>query len=386
MTNIIKNFIALPKYNLIKQIFRKNFTSNRRFYYKNQTESSLFSHNEVHCSNFISKKKFYNTNLKFSFLLTRFKPCSHSKDNFSYYPLLGFSFFGYELFEDDEETEEDVLEMTVKRGILAMRRDQLDKAEQLYHLALKMATEKQDQKAITFIYDMMANLAFQREQFEKAEKLFKSVIQRLLGDGTPENDNAIIEISLKLASIYASTEQVENAILGFHFCIATQDKKIKELGVEQTDEDTLILWAMGMDWYARFLIRLGKFDLAKEYFIKAYEMCIKVNGTDHEQTAVLLNDIGSVCSMMKNYEEALDYMNKAISVAEKIESEDTATFYVNLGMIQMKRELFNEASNLCKKAAKLAKDAENEAILCEAEDCLEQALALKKESLKSKEQ
>ena len=57
---------------------------------------------------------------------------------------------------------------------------EFNKAEQLFHLALKTAQEQQNEKGVTYVYDMMANLAYQQEDFIKAEKLFKSVVQRLI--------------------------------------------------------------------------------------------------------------------------------------------------------------------------------------------------------------
>ncbi|GCB80147.1 hypothetical protein scyTo_0018885, partial [Scyliorhinus torazame] len=52
----------------------------------------------------------------------------------------------------------------------------------------------------------MANLAFLRGDLLNAEKLFKAAMSQMLGSGTRQDDNAVIEMSLKLCSIYASTE------------------------------------------------------------------------------------------------------------------------------------------------------------------------------------
>lgn len=92
------------------------------------------------------------------------------------------SFFG--LFKDDE-TPEDKLITAIKRSILCINRQQYDKAEQMLHLALRMAQDLQSNDGITYVYDIMANLAMEREQFEKAEKLFVDVMRRMLADGVP---------------------------------------------------------------------------------------------------------------------------------------------------------------------------------------------------------
>lgn len=90
--------------------------------------------------------------------------------------------------ENKDETPEDKLIMTIKRGILCIQREQYDKAEQMLHVALKMAQDLQNRDGVVYIYDTLANLAMQNQQFAKAEKLFVSVMQYLMGAGTEETD------------------------------------------------------------------------------------------------------------------------------------------------------------------------------------------------------
>lgn len=54
----------------------------------------------------------------------------------------------------------------------------LEESEVILHEALHMAVEDSDNESITYIYDILANLALQRRQYEKAEQLFRSVLQR----------------------------------------------------------------------------------------------------------------------------------------------------------------------------------------------------------------
>lgn len=89
---------------------------------------------------------------------------------------------------EDETTPEGKLKTTLKRTILCIRRGEFDKAEQMAHLALRMAQDIPSYDGITLCYDVMANLAFERQQYEKAQKLFESVLQRLLQNGAPQDD------------------------------------------------------------------------------------------------------------------------------------------------------------------------------------------------------
>jgi tetratricopeptide repeat protein 19 len=79
----------------------------------------------------------------------------------------------------------------------------LKKAEKMLHIALRLAQQQQDADGITYVYDLLANLALEKGEFNKSEKLFVSVMQRLLGSGVAQDDSKIIHISLKLAEIYA---------------------------------------------------------------------------------------------------------------------------------------------------------------------------------------
>lgn len=111
-------------------------------------------------------------------------------------PLVAFSI---PLFSKDEETPEDKLIETIKRSILCIQKEEYAKAEQMLHLALRMAQDQNSQQGITYIYDVMANLAMEREQFKKAEQLFVDVMRRLMGEGYPQEGIKMLHISSKIA-------------------------------------------------------------------------------------------------------------------------------------------------------------------------------------------
>lgn len=72
----------------------------------------------------------------------------------------------------------------------------------MLHLALKIAQEQKNNDGVTYVYDVLANLAFDTGELSKAEKLFVNVVQRLMMDGVEANDNRILHISLKISKIY----------------------------------------------------------------------------------------------------------------------------------------------------------------------------------------
>ena len=85
---------------------------------------------------------------------------------------------------------------------LWFQKEEYKKAEQMLHVALKIAQEQQSYDGITYIYDILANLALEQKEYKKAENLFVNVMQRLVSQGVPQTDNRIIHMSLKVADIY----------------------------------------------------------------------------------------------------------------------------------------------------------------------------------------
>ena len=67
----------------------------------------------------------------------------------------------------------------------------------------------------------------------KAENLFVEVLKRLVGSGEDEarkESNAVVEISLKLASIYKARGDLDRARQGLEFCTKTQQRKMQNKG------------------------------------------------------------------------------------------------------------------------------------------------------------
>lgn len=94
----------------------------------------------------------------------------------------------FSFFSKDDETPEDKLIMNIKWSILYIQRGEYQKAEQMLHLALRMAQDLQNKDGITYVFDIMANLAMEQDEWKKAEKLFVTVMQRLLADGYAQDD------------------------------------------------------------------------------------------------------------------------------------------------------------------------------------------------------
>lgn len=277
-----------------------------------------------------------------------------------------------ELLEDDS----DVI-LALKKAKLAERRERLDQAGELYHHALALVNIHQQERswsqekilqAQVYIYDCMANLALVRGQLDNAEKLFKLTMQGLLQQGKRQDDNAIVELSLKLAIIYAVENRLSEAELGYQFCIGTQQKKIDN-GTE-CDIDTVALLGMSIDAYSRYLITQKDYTAAIHNLNKALEIAISVLGETHQQVAVLLSDIATVASLTNDFDTAQDKLLRAVDVAEKVESSHLPTMYYNLGAVYAHQNNHTQARDLFRKAIKLAKELDDKEALNKAEEGL----------------
>ena len=75
------------------------------------------------------------------------------------------SLFGEESEEDeDEKTKKGKKELIgiIKQGILARNKGDFEHAERMLHIALRMAQDLRNFDAVTYVYDQMANVAFER--------------------------------------------------------------------------------------------------------------------------------------------------------------------------------------------------------------------------------
>ena len=77
---------------------------------------------------------------------------------------LGYIFGEDEIEDDDEKTKKGKKELIgiIKQGILARNKGDFEHAERMLHIALRMAQDLRNYDAVTYVYDLMANVAFER--------------------------------------------------------------------------------------------------------------------------------------------------------------------------------------------------------------------------------
>uniref|UniRef100_A0A8C2YMK9 Tetratricopeptide repeat protein 19, mitochondrial n=1 Tax=Chinchilla lanigera TaxID=34839 RepID=A0A8C2YMK9_CHILA len=258
------------------------------------------------------------------------------------------------------EAEAEIIRL-LKRAKLSIMKDEPEEAELILHDALRLAYQTDNKKAITYTYDLMANLAFIRGQLENAEQLFKATMSHLLGAGMKQEDNAIIEISLKLASIYAAQNRQEFALAGYEFCISTLEEKIereKELAEDvmsvEEKANTHLLLGMCLDSCARYLLFSKQPSQAQRMYEKALQISEEIQGERHPQTIVLMSDLATTLDAQGHFDEAYVYMQRASDLARQINHPELHMVLSNLAAILIHRERYTQAKEIYQEALKQA--------------------------------
>ncbi|TRY97626.1 hypothetical protein DNTS_035461 [Danionella cerebrum] len=234
---------------------------------------------------------------------------------------VAFSLFGSTDERTEEEKLEDELILLLKQAKYSMMIGELESADGFLHKAVRLAHQMHNNDAIIYTYSLMGNLAFVRGQLDNAEKLFKAAMSFMLSGGTAQDDNAVIEMSLKLASIYATQNKNELAEHGFQFCAESLEAKIekqKELPPEDlSDEerkDTRLLLGLSLDARARYLASNRRFKGACRDYRQALQICSEEQGESHPQTLVLMSDLATVLDLHGKHDEALIHVQKAVEL------------------------------------------------------------------------
>lgn len=252
-----------------------------------------------------------------------------------------------------------------------MQRSEFEKAEQLLHVALRMAQTVKNELAETYIFDLMGNLAYETNDLEKAEKLFVSVMQRLMTlEKAAEDDIRLLHISTKIAHIAYLKNDLEKAMLGFEFVLTHIEKK------DYMNEENLYeLWGLVKNFLGQLYISLNQHEKARQALLDALKIFQKFKEEVSEDGMVLLNNLSVCHAELKEFDKAEQCLKQALEIAKELKMEDISPYQINLGMLFMKQNLFEKALQSCRSAWLLARKFKNEDALDGASICLDQAKA-----------
>ncbi|XP_058057963.1 tetratricopeptide repeat protein 19 homolog, mitochondrial [Anopheles bellator] len=292
--------------------------------------------------------------------------------------LVASSFLSWFTKKSDDDTPESQLITIIKRSILSIQHEEYQKAEQMLHLALKMAQDLQSKDGITYIYDIMANLAMEVGDFAKAEKLFVNVMQRLFADGFVEDHIKMLHLSSKIAHLAQLQGHLDKAAQGFEWTLTKLEQQMKQIGDENARE-LRELWGITKNWYAQLLMECKRFSEAKQAFLQAYDAYTEIHGKLTEEGLTILNNLSVACSNLEDYTSAERFLNEAIALAAQIPDLSEAGVYkANLGLLYLQQGLLRQAHEFCTFAWRYGKHHKHEETVIQANYCLEQIKAMQK--------
>ncbi|TSK82140.1 Tetratricopeptide repeat protein 19, mitochondrial [Bagarius yarrelli] len=281
----------------------------------------------------------------------------HTGYRFAVWSALAFSLFGSKDERSEAQKMEDEIILLLKKAKYSMMLGELDEANVFLHKAIRLSHQSHNNDAIIYTYSLMANLAFIKGELDNAEKLFKAAMSYMLSGGTPQDDNAVIEMSLKLASIYATQNKNELAEHGFQFCTESLEAKIekqKDLSSDTISEeerkDTRLLLGLSLDARARYLASLQRLQLT----LVGIETTLE---TELELTLVLMSDLATVLDLQGKHDEALAQVRKAVELGQMAGHPDQHVLLGNMAGILMHKGEFEESVKMYKEAMSLAQTA-----------------------------
>ena len=270
------------------------------------------------------------------------------------------------------------------KAVEAMNRKKYVAADKIFHEALDLSTsfmkegkisKKDHLSHVSFLLSQMGNNAMAIGNNKGAEKLFKESIEVALELGMAPNDNAIIEMSLKIADIYASLQEDDLAMAGYRFCIQEQASKVNEN--PDIDENSKALMGMAYQSYGRYLSSKQKFQAAKKALTKAFEISKTLHGPGKKEPLGIMLDIGNVMILLEEYEEAEVLFLDGIKQGKKINSEMLSALYTNLGALYLRMSRIQDAEKACNNGKTHGKERNDRLFIFMAENCLETILEIK---------
>ncbi|XP_014828826.1 PREDICTED: tetratricopeptide repeat protein 19, mitochondrial isoform X2 [Poecilia mexicana] len=320
---------------------------------------------------------------------------------FSHSPVrnLGMRQIAFSLFSstdedqrDEAQRKEDDIILLLKKAKLSMHRGNLQAASSFFHQAVALAQQTHNKQAIIYTYSQMANLAYIQGHLDSAEKLFKAAMSYMLAGGTPEDDNAVIEMSLKLATIYAEQNKAELAEHGFSFCVESLEGKLEkqteDVKTEQQEalrKDTHLLLGLCLDSRARYRVSRMDLDMAGQDYRKALDICRQEQGQDHPQTLVLMSDLATILDLQGRHDDALVLIQQAVDLSVSVENPDHHVLVENLAGILLHTGRLDDSARFYQEALDRARQAGDQAALERIQDGLEELRKRRSQAMKDEQ-
>ena len=214
---------------------------------------------------------------------------------------------------------------------------QLDKQDKTFHISANGGKDLSKGKYMS--YGGNGRICLYWEKYNKTfitKNLFNGSTEVLIAPFGPDKIKEcryVISYWLRESRIKNCPELINKVILGYLL------EKIPDTNIPLLDSnlkdipDHNKVLSNYYKYYGSYLEKKVIYDKAIEYYNKALEINLKINDSEHPDTATTLNNIAAVYDAQGKYEESLKYFFRALKIREKKlgpEHPDTATTLNNI--------------------------------------------------------
>lgn len=235
---------------------------------------------------------------------------------------------------------------------IALQRGDIERAEAILGIGMKLCEEHRITNALPFVYDILITIAFAQGEYEKAENLLVNGIEKLTQSGLAEDDHYIIDFKLRLARSYSAEKKNDLAEIGFKTCLEAQRMKILQGDVSTR---TGLLYVNILFWYSIHMVRNLQYLDAQKMLNTAYDFSNKIKGLTPYQELVILYTLSDLNVELGDYDSALQNVRAAILLGQGMSTTDLPKLYVKLARIYVKMGAHEQARDSAEEGAKLAR-------------------------------
>lgn len=259
---------------------------------------------------------------------------------------------------------EDNLAHVITLAQLALQRGDIERAEAILQIGMKLCEENKIVTALPYVYDILITIALAKGENEKAEDLLVNAIEKLTQSGMADDDHYIVDFKLRLARNYSNEKKNDLAELGYKTCLEVQRLKIVQGDVSTR---TGLLYVNILFWYSIHMARNDQYHDAQKMLTMAYDFSSKIKGLTPYQELVILFTLADLNMELGDYETALQNVKGAILLGQGMSTTDLPRLYVRLAKIYIKMGAFKQALDSVEEGIKLARVFNNVEVQEEAE-------------------
>ncbi|CAG8639414.1 2595_t:CDS:2 [Cetraspora pellucida] len=244
-------------------------------------------------------------------------------------------------------------------------------AEVYLRRALEIAINKQnlslDEPVVIDIWLRIAYNYVWTKKFEDASLVYRSILELLLQSKNPENFKKAIDVSKKLAEVYITMKEFDNAEKWL--CWSIEIKLEISTSILENSKFISEELVKCIDLLAGLYAQQKKFELALPLYLgilKTLQNKLKDPNQDRWKCweAITMGHLGEVLYGLGKHDEAMGWMQQGLTISKNYRGnrdcdECSGVIFNNLGLIYEKNDNFEVAKSLYSQAISYATKAQD---------------------------